>query len=164
VILLRRPPALTLLRIRRLITPRLTLHRLRQSCVKLNNIETARTELDRMYEKMHVDEVTKLISSVPPQPPAKDSASRFLFTVKIVLAEGLVPHDRSSSAKLDTFVTLSDQHGQRLAKTRTVYESLDPRCESPSWSNALRDAAWQMLNYFLQGSKRLTSRSKRACG
>lgn len=82
-----------------------------------------------MYEKMRVDEVTKLINSVPPEPPAKDATSRFLFTVKIVLAEGLVPHDRNSSAKLDTFVTLSDQHGQRLAKTRTVYESLDPRCE-----------------------------------
>lgn len=100
-----------------------------QSCVKVNNIETARLELDRMYKKMQVDEVIKIIESVPPTVPSKDAPGRFLFTVKIVLAEGLVPNDKSSTAKLDTFVTLSDQHGDRLAKTRTVYESLDPRCE-----------------------------------
>jgi len=84
-----------------------------------------------MYKKMGVDEVTEIISSSAPPVPAKETSQRFLFTVKIVLAEGLVASDRNPSSKLDTFVTLSDQHGHRLAKTRTIYETLDPRCSFP---------------------------------
>lgn len=95
--------------------------------MKLNNVETARNELDRMYKKMGVDEVTDIIESSAPPVPTKEASQRFLFTVKIVLAEGLVATDRNPASKLDTFVTLSDQHGRRLAKTRTIYETLDPR-------------------------------------
>lgn len=84
-----------------------------------------------MYKKMGVDEVTEIIESSAPPVPAKETSQRFLFTVKIVLAEGLVASDRNPSSKLDTFVTLSDQHGHRLAKTRTIYETLDPRCSFP---------------------------------
>lgn len=80
---------------------------------------------------MQVDKVTQVIEEEEAASAnAQESSSRFLFTVKIVLAEGLVPSNRDPSSKLDTFVTLSDQHGFRLAKTRTVYESLDPRCKS----------------------------------
>jgi hypothetical protein len=100
-----------------------------QSCVKLNNIEAARKLLDNMYEQMEADKVSERLKTLAPPVPNKNESSRFLFTVKIVLAEGLVPLDGSPSSKLDTFVTLSDEHGNRLAKTRTIYEQDEPRCE-----------------------------------
>jgi hypothetical protein len=47
----------------------------------------------------------------------------------VAIAEGLVSLDSLPSSKLDTFVMLSDQAGTRLAKTKTIYESLSLRCE-----------------------------------
>ena len=38
-----------------------------------------------------------------------------------------MPLDSNPSSKLDTFVTLSDEEGHRLAKARTIYETLNPR-------------------------------------
>ena len=100
-----------------------------ESCVKLNNIEAARRLLDNMYAQMEADKKTETLKNGPPAVPEKvDRPPRFLFTVKIVIAEGLVPLDTSPSSKLDTFVTLSDEQGHRLAKTRTIYETLSPRC------------------------------------
>lgn len=101
-----------------------------ESCVKLNNVESARKLLDRMYEQMQVDKVAEVIQSHGPPVPEKVDRDKFLFSVKIVIAEGLVPLDSSPSSKLDTFVTLSDEAGNRLAKTRTIYETLNPRCKS----------------------------------
>jgi hypothetical protein len=103
-----------------------------QSCVKLNNVESARKLLDNMYNQMEADRVADVIARGPPPVPDKNEKPRFLFTVKICMAEDLVPLDSSPSSRLDTFVTLSDEGGNRLAKTRTIYESLSPRCES--WS------------------------------
>lgn len=99
------------------------------SCVKLNNIDAARRLLDNMYALIDVDKVAETLERTAPPVPEKVERQRFLFTVKIVIAEGLVPLDSSPSSKLDTFVTLSDEAGNRLAKTRTIYETLDPRCE-----------------------------------
>ena len=99
-----------------------------QSCVKLNNVEAARKLLDRMYAQMEADKITDILSKVAPPIPEKTERDKFLFSVKVVIAEGLVPLDSSPSSKLDTFVTLSDEAGTRLAKTRTIYESLSPRC------------------------------------
>jgi hypothetical protein len=82
-----------------------------------------------MYAQMDADGVSKTLKSTAPPVPEKKELQRYLFTVKVVLAEGLVPLDSSPSAKLDTFVTLSDEHGNRLAKTRTIYEQLDPKCK-----------------------------------
>lgn len=102
-----------------------------ESCVKLNNIEAARRLLDSMYAQMEADKKAEILTHGPPPVPDKvERAPRFLFTVKIVIAEGLVPLDTSPSSKLDTFVTLSDEQGMRLAKTRTIYETLSPRCTS----------------------------------
>lgn len=104
-----------------------------ESCVKLNNIQAARRLLDNMYAQVQADKKAETLSQGPPPVPDKDGklpSQRFLFTIKIALAEGLVPLDTSPSSRLDTFVTLSDEQGNRLAKTRTIYESLSPRCES----------------------------------
>lgn len=100
------------------------------SCVKLNNVEAARRLLDGVYSQIDVDRVAETLERTAPPLPEKQERPRFLFTVKVVIAEGLVPLDASPSSKLDTFVTLSDEAGNRLAKTRTIYESLDPRCKS----------------------------------
>lgn len=101
-----------------------------ESCVKLNNIESARRLLDGMYAQMQADKLMDVLQScAPPVPDKSDHPDRFLFTVKIVIAEGLIPLDGSPSTKLDTFVTLSDEQGNRMAKTRTIYETLNPRCK-----------------------------------
>ena len=103
-----------------------------ESCVKLNNIEAARRLLDSMYVQIEADKKMEILEhTAPPTPDKVERGDRFLFTVKVSLAEGLVPLDSSPSAQLDTFVTLSDEQGNRLAKTRTIYETLNPRCESP---------------------------------
>lgn len=100
------------------------------SCVKLNNIDTARRLLDNMYAHIDVDNVSATLDRLAPPVPEKVEYLKYLFTIKVVIAEGLVPLDSSPSSKLDTFVTLSDEAGNRLAKTRTIYETLDPRCKS----------------------------------
>jgi hypothetical protein len=98
-----------------------------ESCVKLNNVEAARKLLDNMYNQMQADRIAEVLKRSPPV-PNKTEQERFLFSVKVVIAEGLVPLDSSPSSKLDTFITLSDEAGTRVAKTRTIYETLNPRC------------------------------------
>jgi hypothetical protein len=99
-----------------------------ESCVKLNNIEAARNLLDKMYNQMQADKAADILVQLAPALPEKVEREKFLFTVKVVMAEGLVSLDSSITAKLDTFITLSDEHGNRMAKTRTIYESNQPRC------------------------------------
>jgi hypothetical protein len=98
-----------------------------ETCVKLNNTDAARRLLDNMYGQMGADKIAEVLSKSPPVPDKKES-EKFLFSVKICFAENLVPLDSNPSALLDTFVTLSDETGNRLAKTRTIYETLNPRC------------------------------------
>ncbi|KAF8889044.1 hypothetical protein BD779DRAFT_1521688 [Infundibulicybe gibba] len=102
-----------------------------ESCVKLNNVEAARKLLDNMYNQMEADKMA--------------DPTRFLFTVKIVIAEGLVPLDGSPSSKLDTFVTLSDEPGNRLAKTRTIYETLNPRWDE-TFDLSVEKGLWVMVS------------------
>ncbi len=111
-----------------------------ESCVKLNNIQAARRLLDTMYAQVQADKKAEILgNNGPPLPDKPDRPpQRFLFTVKIAIAEGLVPLDSSPSSKLDTFVTLSDEQGNRLAKTRTIYESLSPRCKFQTSSISFR--------------------------
>ncbi|EGF99428.1 uncharacterized protein MELLADRAFT_50709 [Melampsora larici-populina 98AG31] len=112
------------------------------SCVKLNNIEAARVLLDKMYSSIDADNVARIIHEYEPElhdRPQKQ-ASGFLFTVKVVMAEGLVKADGSLN-KIDPFLTLSDEKGNRIAKTRTLYETTSPRwnetfdisVKSPLW-------------------------------
>ncbi|KAL1692603.1 hypothetical protein GGG16DRAFT_89763 [Schizophyllum commune] len=116
-----------------------------QSCVKLNNIEAARRLLDKMYDQMQADNVADTLRELAPPVPEKAERERFLFTVKVVIAEGLVPLDSSPSSKLDTFVTLSDEAGNRVAKTRTIYESLNPRWDE-TFDISVDKALWLMVS------------------
>ncbi|KAG6812915.1 hypothetical protein H0H92_015467 [Tricholoma furcatifolium] len=116
-----------------------------ESCVKLNNVEAARKLLDNMYTQIQVDKMSEAVSKHAPQVPDKVERDRFLFTVKIVIAEGLVPLDSSPSAKLDTFITLSDPEGNRLAKTRTIYETLNPRWDE-TFDISVEKELWLMVS------------------
>lgn len=115
-----------------------------ESCVKLNNIEAARKLLDNLYNQMQVDKISEVLAASPPV-PEKVERPRFLFTVKIVMAENLVPLDSSPSSLLDTFVTLSDEAGNRLVKTRTIYETLNPRWEE-TFDISVEKALWLMCS------------------
>jgi len=109
-----------------------------QSCVKLNNIEAARQQLDQLYQEMRVDD----LAAYDPIEPIPDPAHQvYLFTIKIVLAEGLV---LDGSNKLpDSFVIISDEHGNRYAKTRTIYDDADPRWDE-TVDIPVRGTAWFM--------------------
>ncbi|KZP33278.1 hypothetical protein FIBSPDRAFT_847925 [Athelia psychrophila] len=116
-----------------------------ESCVKLNNVEAARSLLDNMYNQMQADKLADVLHDSAPPVPDKVESERFLFTVKVVIAEGLVPLDSSPSSQLDTFVTLSDETGNRLAKTRTIYETLAPRWDE-TFDLSLDKPLWIMIS------------------
>ncbi|THH29980.1 hypothetical protein EUX98_g4219 [Antrodiella citrinella] len=116
-----------------------------ESCVKLNNIQAARRLLDKMYAQVAADKKTDILESGPPVPEKPGQVPRYLFTVKICIAEDLVPLDSSPSSKLDTFVTLSDEQGNRLAKTRTIYETLSPRWEE-TFDLTVEKPLWLMVS------------------
>lgn len=101
-----------------------------------------------MYAQVQADKKAEILGTDGPPVPDKPDRppQRFLFTVKIAIAEGLVPLDTSPSSKLDTFVTLSDEQGNRLAKTRTIYESLSPRCKSPGCDLVFLCSSFMFLN------------------
>ncbi len=103
-----------------------------ESCVKLNNVEAARKLLDNMYNQMEADKLARVLEELAPPVPEKVDREKFLFSVKVILAEGLMSTESTLTNKLDTFVNLSDEAGNRLAKTRTIYETSTPRCESSS--------------------------------
>lgn len=98
------------------------------TCVKLNNIEAARVLLDKLYNKIDADQQARIIAENAPAVPEKRQRQRYIFTVKVVLGENLQPiKDTSATARIDSFVTLSDERGTKVAKTRTIYETADPR-------------------------------------
>ncbi|KII90117.1 hypothetical protein PLICRDRAFT_40318 [Plicaturopsis crispa FD-325 SS-3] len=116
-----------------------------ESCVKLNNVEAARKLLDNMYNQMQADKLAEVLEQHGPPVPEKVERQRFLFTVKITIAEDLVPLESSPSSKLDTFVTLSDEAGNRLAKTRTIYETLSPRWDE-TFDMSVEKPLWLMVS------------------
>ncbi|TFK24862.1 cytoplasm protein [Coprinopsis marcescibilis] len=118
---------------------------LSQSCVKLNNVEAALKLLDNIQSQMQADQLAEIARTAAPPVPEKVERDKFLFTVKIVIAEELVPHESSANARLDTFVTLSDEEGNRVAKTRTVYETDTPRWEE-SFDLSVDKALWLMVS------------------
>lgn len=81
-----------------------------------------------MYSTLDADKVSRIVEiNAPPAPPQAGPPS-YLFTVKIVLGESLTPPEgHSRTKKLDPFLILSDPNGFRVAKTRTLYETNDPR-------------------------------------
>lgn len=115
-----------------------------QSCIKLNNIQAARRLLDTMYNSLDADKVSRIveINTPPPAQSADAAPPRFLFTVKMVSAENLSPPTGNSrTKKLDPFLILSDRNGYRVAKTRTLYETNDPRWDE-TLDITVKDEMW----------------------
>ena len=135
-----------------------------RSCVKLNNVEAARKLLDLLYQRIDADKQASIVqahlrsgdadSALDADDSVASVASRdvqthYIFTLKLVQAELAAAPWRDTDgvrgpARVDTFVTLSDDRGERLAKTRTIYDTLSPRWEevfdisvtTPIWVSA----------------------------
>lgn len=99
-----------------------------ESFVKINDVEFATLQLDKVEKEINVDACAEVIHRLDPPPPANIRArgqSKFMFTIKIIEAEDLKAGDANGSS--DPYVVLGDEYQKRLAKTRTVYQSLNPR-------------------------------------
>ncbi|WPH05021.1 Hypothetical protein R9X50_00791900 [Acrodontium crateriforme] len=100
-----------------------------ESFVKINNVEYATNNLDKIEHEMNVDGLVEVINRYEPPPPpnprGRPHGSKFMFTIKIIEAEDLKAGDMNGFS--DPYVVLGDEYQKRLAKTRTVYQSLNPR-------------------------------------
>ncbi|KAI7470299.1 hypothetical protein KC351_g12754 [Hortaea werneckii] len=107
-----------------------------ESFVKMNDIEFATLQLDKLEKEINVDACAEVINRLDPPPPPHiarrqaqaaggAAASKFMFTIKIIEAEDLKAGDANGLS--DPYVVLGDEYQKRLAKTRTVYGSLNPR-------------------------------------
>ncbi|KAJ2961577.1 hypothetical protein NQZ79_g3174 [Umbelopsis isabellina] len=95
-----------------------------QMCVKMNDIEAARSRLDKLYQIMEVDEIANAMRENGPPTVEKVEQSNFLYSIKVVMADNLKPMDNNGLS--DPYVVL-EIDGKQIAKTRTVYETLNPR-------------------------------------
>lgn len=99
-----------------------------ESFVKINDIEHATLQLDKLEQEMNVDACVQAIQKYEPPPPSnirKRGENKCMFTIKIIEAEDLKAGDMNGLS--DPYVVLGDEYQKRLAKTRTVYQSLNPR-------------------------------------
>lgn len=100
-----------------------------ESFVKINDIEYATLQLDKVEKEINVDACAEVINRLDPPPPPNARRAgeqrKFMFTIKIIEAEDLKAGDVSGLS--DPYVVLGDEYQKRLAKTRTVYQSLNPR-------------------------------------
>ncbi|CEP08882.1 hypothetical protein [Parasitella parasitica] len=94
-------------------------------CIKLNNVEAARTKLDRLYQIMDVDQVAQFMRvNGTPQGTYKPEKTSFLYSIRVVRAENLKPMDNNGLS--DPYVSF-EIDGKTITRTRTVYETLNPR-------------------------------------
>ncbi|KAL2864884.1 C2 domain protein [Aspergillus lucknowensis] len=97
-----------------------------QSLVKLNNVEYALSQLDRLEREVNVDGCAEVINRHSPPQLQKIRKSRtYVFTVKVVEAEDLKACDMNGGS--DPYVVLADEYQKRIAKTRIIYNNLNPR-------------------------------------
>lgn len=96
-----------------------------ESLVKLNNIEYAMQELDKLERSMNVDKCAELLEKADGPKKMARRPSKYVFTIKIVEAEDLKACDANGSS--DPYVVLGDEYQKRLAKTRVITRSLNPR-------------------------------------
>ncbi|ORX59569.1 hypothetical protein DM01DRAFT_1282559 [Hesseltinella vesiculosa] len=95
-----------------------------QMCVKINNIEAARSRLDRLYQTMDVDEIAEYFRENGAPTADKEEKKNYLYSIRVVRAENLVAKD--SNGLSDPYVVL-EINDKQVARTRTVYETLNPR-------------------------------------
>lgn len=93
--------------------------------MKLNNVEYALTQLDKLEREINVDGCAEVIARHTPPMQKVRQATTYVFTVKVVEAEDLKACDMNGSS--DPYVVLTDEYQKRIAKTRIIYSSLNPR-------------------------------------
>lgn len=99
--------------------------------VKLNNIEYGLTQLDKLEHEVNVDGCAEVIAQhAPPQLNKIRKSTTYVFTIKVVEAEDLKACDMNGRS--DPYVVLADEYQRRIAKTRIVYNNLNPR-----WDDAV---------------------------
>ncbi|KKK12753.1 hypothetical protein P175DRAFT_0516149 [Aspergillus ochraceoroseus IBT 24754] len=97
-----------------------------QSLVKLNNVEYALSQLDRLEREINVDGCADVIARhSPPQLQKIRKSTTCVFTIKVVEAEDLKACDMNGSS--DPYVVLADEYQKRISKTRIIYSNLNPR-------------------------------------
>lgn len=97
-----------------------------ESLVKLNNIEYAMLQLDKLEREVNVDACAEVIQKhEPPLAQRQKKLEKYVFTIKIIEAEDLKACDVGGSS--DPYVVLGDEFQKRLAKTRIIYANLNPR-------------------------------------
>ncbi|KAL4784498.1 hypothetical protein BJX76DRAFT_356977 [Aspergillus varians] len=102
-----------------------------ESLVKLNNIEYALHQLDRLEREVNVDGCAEAIARHgPPQLQKIRRSTTYVFTIKVVEAEDLKACDMNGGS--DPYVVLADEYQKRIAKTRIIYNNLNPR-----WDDAV---------------------------
>ncbi|KAJ5175530.1 uncharacterized protein N7482_001407 [Penicillium canariense] len=99
-----------------------------ESLVKLNNVEYALSQLDRLESEINVDGCADVIAkNTPPQLKKVRKSTTYVFTIKVVEAEDLKACDMNGGS--DPYVVLTDEYQKRIAKTRIIYNNLNPRWE-----------------------------------
>ncbi|CAG8613996.1 2788_t:CDS:10, partial [Cetraspora pellucida] len=98
-----------------------------KSCVKMNNIEAAGEQLDKLYDSMNVDNVSGIMNESESRMSLSEKIirNRYLYTIKIVMAENLTAQDVNGLS--DPYCVLTDEKGHILAQTRVIFETLNPQ-------------------------------------
>lgn len=95
-----------------------------QSFVKLNNIEYAMQSLDKLERAMKVDQCAEVLMAKE-GPKQYRRPDKYVFTIKVVEAEDIKACDPNGYS--DPYVVLVDEYQKRLAKTRVINRTLNPR-------------------------------------
>jgi hypothetical protein len=96
-----------------------------QSFVKLNNIEYAMQELDKLEKSMNSEACAMLLQEIDEPKKKIRKPSKYTFTVKVMEAEDLKACDPNGTS--DPYVVFGDEYQKRLHKTRMIPRNLNPR-------------------------------------
>ncbi|KAG5979643.1 hypothetical protein E4U55_004927 [Claviceps digitariae] len=96
-----------------------------ESFVKLNNVEYAMQELDKLEKSMNSEACAALLEQIDGPKKKIRRPSKYTFTIKVVEAEDLKACDASGYS--DPYVVFGDEYQKRLHKTRIIFKNLNPR-------------------------------------
>ncbi|KAK7421939.1 hypothetical protein QQX98_001933 [Neonectria punicea] len=96
-----------------------------ESFVKLNNIEYAMQELDKLERTMDPDACAALLEQIDGPKKKVRRPNKYTFTIKVVEAEDLKACDPNGYS--DPYVVFGDEYQKRLHKTRIIAKNLNPR-------------------------------------
>ncbi|RCI15482.1 hypothetical protein L249_3572 [Ophiocordyceps polyrhachis-furcata BCC 54312] len=96
-----------------------------ESFVKLNNIEYAMQELDKLEKSMDSETCASVLEQVDSPKHKTRKPSKYTFTIKVVEAEDIKACDPNGYS--DPYVVFGDEYQKRLHKTRVIHRSLNPR-------------------------------------